>query len=542
MTGKALARLSAAAVVVLATVFPPTGAVATTPGTAPPGTAPPCTAGTEVRTAEGPVCGLARDGVTSWLGIRYAAAPVGELRWRAPRPVEHWRDTFSATAPGNQCPQPARLGPARTVEDCLNLDVRVPRDAGPGPLPVMVQIHGGGFLLFGPQNGTHLAATGRVVSVEINYRLGIMGFFADRALGAHSGNYALQDQQAALRWVRRNIARFGGDPGNVTIYGASAGGSSVCAQLVSPAARGLFHKGISQSGQYNSLFGHETSWQAQDCKAQWPTETEAQRAGARFTAAVGCADAADVAGCLRAVPVEKLLAQAGDGLKADSGTIAPVVDGVTIPRAPVDAFEDGEVNPARVMIGVDRDEVQLQLAETPQQYRELVRQQYGELAPAVFDRYPLDRFPEPAAFLAYRTIVADSNSVCPALRTARQLSRHLPVYAYQVDNTDSPPVWFLDPAKPNGAFHVAENSFLFPAPDAKFDPNQAVYGRQLVTQWTGFARTGDPTVPGAPRWSAYTARDPRVMSLQPAGDSVLTREIGEQHQCGFWNDVAPAPR
>ncbi|MFD9893627.1 carboxylesterase/lipase family protein [Amycolatopsis sp. NPDC059027] len=533
----ATARLAAAAAVCAATVFLPTGATATAPGTP-----PPCAVGTDVVTADGPVCGVSGNGVTSWLGIRYAAPPTGELRWRAPRPVAPWTEPFPATTPGNLCPQPARQGPRQTNEDCLNLDVRVPRDAGPGPLPVMVQIHGGGFLLFGPHDAGHLAATGRVISVEIHYRLGIMGFFAEEALGPHSGNYAFQDQQAALRWVQRNIARFGGDPHNVTIYGGSAGGSSVCAQTVSPGARGLFHRGISQSGQYNSLFGHDTTWQAQDCKARWPTESEAQRAGARFTAAVGCAQAADVARCLRAVPVERLLAQAGDGMKADSGTIAPVVDGVTIPLSPAEAFEEGEVNPVRLMIGVDRDDVQLPLPDTPQQYEELVRQQYGELAPAVFARYPLERFPEPSAFLAYRTIVADSNSVCPALRTARHLARRLTVYAYQVDDTDSPPAWFLDQSKPNGAFHVSENTFLYLPANVTLTPNQAAYGRQIVAQWTGFARTGNPTVTGTPRWIPYTPTDPAVMSLQPAGDSVLTREIGDQHQCGFWDSVSPSPR
>ncbi|GAA3850374.1 carboxylesterase family protein [Saccharothrix violaceirubra] len=440
---------------------------------------------------------------------------------------------MAATRPGSRCPQPGSGD-----ENCLFLNVRVPQGEFPRPLPVMVQLHGGGFLLFGPSDGTRLAAGGAVINVEVHYRLGIMGFFTAKELGEHAGNYAIQDQQEALRWVRRNISAFGGDPGNVTIYGASAGGSSVCAQLVSPASRGLFHKGIIQSGFYNSLRGKDTSWQAQDCKARWPSEEEAQAAGARFAAAVGCGGVADVAGCLRKVPAAKLVDQAGNGMGVASGTIAPVVDGVTIPLAPADAIRTGRLNRAVVMNGVARDDVQLAAAETPERYRELVREQYGEYADEVFARYPLERFPEPSPFLAYRTITADANSVCPSLRASRQLSRHLTVFLYQVDNPDSPPAGWLDQTKPNGAFHVSENSFLFAPVGTAWNPNQTVYGRQLVAQWTGFARTGNPTVPGTPLWTPFTRDDQRALALLPAGNSVLTGEIGEQHQCDFWDSVA----
>ncbi|RKT54610.1 carboxylesterase/lipase family protein [Saccharothrix australiensis] len=530
------ARRSHPLVLAMVTLLLVGGATSATPATP-----PPCSPGTGVTTPDGPVCGLAGERVTSWLGIPFAQPPVGELRWRPPVRVAPRADTFAATEQGDRCPQPGRPSP-RISEDCLNLNVRVPRDAGDRPLPVMVQIHGGGFLLFGPADGSLPAASGRVISVEINYRLGIMGFLAAAQFGPHAGNYALQDQQEALRWVRRNIAAFGGDPGNVTIYGASAGGSSVCSQLVSPSARGLFHKGIIQSGVYNSLFGNNTSWQAQDCKSRWPTQGEAHEAAARFAAAVGCGDALDVAVCLRAVPVDKLVAQAGDGLSPDSGTVAPVVDGRTIPVAPAKAIEDGRLHQVPVMTGVARDDVQLDPADTPERYRELVREQYGRHAPEVFARYPLERFPEPSAFLAYRTVVADSNSVCPSLVLARRLAEHVPVFAYQVDNPDSPPASWLDRTKPNGAYHVSENVFLYAAGHDLWNANQNAYSRQLVAQWTGFARTGDPTVTGTPLWTRHTADDPRVMSLLPAGNSVMTGEIPRQHHCDFWDGIAPRPR
>ncbi|MGH3264539.1 MAG: carboxylesterase family protein, partial [Trebonia sp.] len=200
---------------------------------------PSCTPGALVQTESGPVCGVSANGVTSYLGIPYAAPPVGKLRWRPPQPAAPWTQTFAATVAGNICPGPTQTGgpPVAGSEDCLNLNVQVPAgaDSSSSQLPVMVQIHGGGFLdPIGPSDGSHLVSAGNVVYVAMNYRLGILGFMANRALGPHSGDYGLQDQQAALRWVQRNIASFGGDPNNVTIQGDSAGGASVCTQIVSP--------------------------------------------------------------------------------------------------------------------------------------------------------------------------------------------------------------------------------------------------------------------------------------------------------------------
>lgn len=243
--------------------------------------APACADGTTVRTDKGPVCGTAGDGVRSWRGIPYAAPPLGELRWAPTEPHESWTTPLEATQPSSPCPQPPGLGPGSVNEDCLKLDVVAPEKTGGKPLPVMVELHGGGFRLGAPSDGTHLVKEGGVINVGVHYRLGIFGFMAHEGFGKHAGNYALRDQQAALRWVRRNIARFGGDPRNVTIYGASAGGSSVCANTASPKAKGLFRKGISQSGEYNSLRGVDVQWQPQDCKAELPGEEEAQQAGAR---------------------------------------------------------------------------------------------------------------------------------------------------------------------------------------------------------------------------------------------------------------------
>lgn len=515
---------------------------------APPAAAPACTDGTLVQTADGPVCGTVANGVRSYLGIQFAAPPVGELRWKAPQPVKPWTETFKATKAGYWCAQPARANSPAKSEDCLTLNVQVPADAGRDPLPVMVEIHGGGFLIGGPPDGTHLVNAGHVILVAINYRLGIMGFFAHAALGAHSGNYGLQDQQAALRWVQRNIARFGGDPKNVTIFGQSAGGASVCAQTVSPGAAGLFQRGISESGFYNAANGNNNVWETADCKSTLRSPAESEQAGAQFAAKVGCGStASDVSACLRALPAESLVEQASQTLKPNTGgTIAPTVDGVTLPMSPSEAFATGRVNKVSIMIGADRDEINggvnaaAALATTPDEYRTLVTQRFGALAPKVFEKYPLERFPGSSPFIAYRTIVADSDSVCPALATFERLSKHIEVYAWEGDN---PTAARPDSQNPLGAFHDTENRFNFPnATAAPLDPNQQAFQQQINAQWTGYGRTGNPTVPGTPRWTPYSASNRLVMSLVPSGDSVLTpaSTIAAQHNCEFWNSAISA--
>ncbi|MDF5751629.1 carboxylesterase family protein [Spongiactinospora sp. TRM90649] len=539
-------RLSALVVTALLSVMVPSQTVPrTTPDSVPAPAraaaavrAPACDTATTVVVDTGSVCGTTGDGLRSWLGVPYAAPPVGDLRWAPTQRHEPWDGVLQTTERGSPCPQAPLLGQASENEDCLKLNIVVPADAGGGKLAVMVEFHGGGFRFGAPSDGSYLVRNGKIIHVGVGYRLGIFGYLSHRAFGKNSGNYALSDQQESLRWVRRNIAKFGGDPDNVTIFGASAGGSSVCAHTASPTAKGLFQKGIVQSGEYNSLRGVNTIWQPQDCKAELPSQEEAQRAGSRFATALGCADDGDAGACLRAKPVKALLDQSDGGLGENSGTIAPIVDGRILTMSPAQAFAKGKVNKVSWMHGVGRDEVQLPVANTPEEYERLVRQQYGPLAPEVFERYPLKRYPAPSAFIAYRTIVADSNSVCPALLNDQRLAKRIPVFAFQVDNADAPPLFFLDQTKPNGAYHISEIPLLY-GPGTDYTANQRSFGAQLVAQWTGFARTGDPTVDGTPYWPKYTPSDPAVMSLVPAGDSVTTREIARQHHCSFWNRHAP---
>ena len=511
-----------------------------------------CTAGTEVMIRSGPVCGVAADGVTSYRGIPYAAPPVGALRWEPPTPPTPWTSTFQATVAGNICPGPSVTGgPVTGSEDCLNLNVQIPAGPPSSGLPVMVEIHGGGFLdPIGPPDGTHLVSAGHVVYVAMNYRLGILGFMMNKALGPHSGDYGLQDQQASLRWVEQNIAAFGGDPHNVTILGQSAGGASVCAQVASPTAKGLFERGIPESGFYNAAVGPNRVWEPADCKSQIPTQSQAEKAGAVFAVKVGCRPT-DVA-CLRAVPADTLVEAGG---KVDdptaggtSATIAPTINGTTLPMSPANAFRTGQVNNVSLMNGVDRDEINggasltAPIANTPSDFYTQIRTQYGSLAPTVLRIYPLDRFPSP--FIAYRTVVADSDSVCPALTADRNLSRHIPVYAWENDDADMPPDFFpqfLIPTDPYGAYHIAADPFLFPNASITLSPDQAALAQQFTAQAVGYSRTGDPTTPGTPIWTRFNPRRQNVMTLVPAGDSALTPAaiIAEQHHCDFWDAVTP---
>jgi para-nitrobenzyl esterase len=548
VSGRRRVLLAAAAVLVLVAGLAGLGFTAQSRAQAAASSPPPCSPGTLVQTRNGPVCGVTANGQTSYLDIPYAAPPVGRLRWLAPQPVQPRTATYEATQRGPECLSPgvpAGSVQAGTSENCLFLEVQEPAGARPGQnLPVMFEIHGGGFLGTAlTDNGANLVGTGPAVYIFANYRLGILGFLADKALGPHSGDYGLQDQQAALRWVLRNIARFGGNPRNVTILGESAGGASVCDQVASPTAKGLFQRGISISGFYN--FNVNTIWWPADCKSKLPTEAQAQKMGAEFAAKVGCGNVADVAACLRAVPASTLAEKGGQFVAPFAGgVIGPIVNGTTLPLSAAEAFKLGRVNKVKLMIGVGRDEfnggiytnvVRTIVANTPAQYRELVREQFGSLAPTVMRLYPLQRYPSPAPFIAYRTIMADAFSVCPALVSDAQLAKHIPVYAYEDDDSDSPAAGATQPL---GAYHSAINRLVHDPP-APLDPNQAALQSQVLAEWTGFARTGQPTVPYTPLWAPDTTHNPVVMSLMPAGDSTLTATstIMTQHNCGFWDAV-----
>jgi para-nitrobenzyl esterase len=522
-----------------------------------------CAPGTNVTTTYGPVCGIASTtaaGVNEWLGIPYAAPPVGNLRWQPPTQPASWNTTLAATSFGSECTTTS--GTAGS-EDCLFVNVWAPANATlTSDLPVLVHIHGGGFTGGnGNADNSLLASTGDEVVVSMNYRLNIFGFLVDdAALGANSGDYGLQDQQFALRWVKNNVARFGGDPSKVTTFGESAGGSSQCDLIASPTAAGLFEQAISVSGEYNTLLGYPTSLEPQDCKSSPPTKAEANAAGRNFAAAAGCANLkggpSAVEACLQALPAATVESIAGGGAghpggypNGGQGTVGPTINGTTLTMSLRQALKTGHVNHVRVIAGTDRDEDLVSYANeaafpvtTPAAYATLVDTQYGAFASQVLAKYPVSHFDNPG--VAWRTVAADSDTVCPSLVTDQDLASRMPTYAYEIDDNDIPPYAAAGTGVvAPGASHVGA-WFLNPVTPA-LDANQQALQDQEIAYVTAFARSGSPsTATGAPPWPRFNPEgNAEEISLQPASDTevVTTAEVSAQHNCAFWDRIAPKP-
>ena len=480
-------------------------------------------------TDKGAVRGTVQAGMRRFLGIPYAAAPVGALRWRPPRPHARWTGCRSATAFGNPCPQLESLQWRRsTNESCLFLNVFAPlvSPAGTGA-PVMVWIHGGGLTSGRSNDFFPVGLVARnVVVVTINYRLGVLGFLADPALSAESphgssGNYGLEDQQAALAWVRRNIRRFGGDPQEVTLFGQSAGGVSVHDQLASPTAHGLFQRAIVDSGDYAGT---------------QPSLSAAEAAGATFAARVGCS--ANDAACLRRVPVATLLAN------QPSFDVTPVVDGTVLARTITSAFTSGRFNHVPVIEGSNRDEYRRFLATAAPGGWPVVRAAGYQAAIAatlgvgstsatrIASRYPLRRYPSPD--LALAAAATDDIYACPAHAATQALSRYVPTYQFEFDDTGAPRTFPGPPSRfPLGAYHGAELAYLFTLRGSPpLTGVHAQLARAMLDLWTTFASTGDPGT-GWPRYTRTTTETELLAAPQP----VTETGFAAVHQCAFWSSL-----
>jgi len=471
-------------------------------------------------------------------GIPYAAAPVGDRRWKPPQPPARWRGIRDATQFANHCPQIAGpFGQGSDTEDCLFLNVFTP-DArhghghDVGRHPVMVWIHGGA-LVTGESNdydATRLVEQGDVVVVTINYRLGALGFLAHAALTAESpdhasGNFGLMDQQEALRWVRRNIAFFGGDPSRVTIFGESAGGLSVHSQLVSPGSAGLFHRAIVESGAY---------------QLTQPSLPTGEAAGAAFAAAAGCAD--QTAACLRALPVAQVLArQAG---------ATPVIDGKVLTQSVGAAFTGGQFNRVPIMEGANHDEWRLFVALTELQtgvplpaaaYPAAIQATIGvpaALVPLFVAQYPLASFASPS--LALSALGTDGIFDCNARFVAQKTSQFVPTFAYEFADPAAPQRLLPPVSFPYAAAHASEIQYLFtspttvPSPD--LDADQEKLSRAMISYWTTFARTGQPTSFTAPRWTRFQAATDTFQALVPPRPQPETG-FAADHHCAFWDSL-----
>jgi len=478
-----------------------------------------------IPTTSGPITGTVSHGIAAFRGIPYAAPPTGDLRWRPPEPPAKWTTPRAATSFGNFCPQNNGLDWFATgggAEDCLTLNVFAPAAPHAAKLPVMVWIHGGNL-----EEGrgddydpTWLITQGHVIVVTLNYRLGALGFLAHKALDAEHhplADYGLMDQQFALAWVQHNISFFGGDPASVTIFGESAGGLSVYANMASPAAKPLFAKAIVQSGGYEPAV---------------PPLAAAEAKGRDFATEAGCPDQSAV--CLRHLPLAKILAAEG---AHEAGLI---VDGTILPRSIDAAFSTGQFNHVPVISGTNLDEASLFLvfSEHPlgtppnaADYTTLIDGFYGKKAASVRAAYPLTPGQQPATVLA--AAATSSMFDCPGRRLQRLLAGAVPLYAYEFADRTAPS--YLPPVGFDlGAAHSFELSYLFTNYHGAtgilhpLTPAQQRLAATMVHAWTQFAHTGTPG------WPRFTPEKERVLSLRLDAQPVITTYAAE-HRCGFWD-------
>jgi para-nitrobenzyl esterase len=448
-------------------------------------------------------------GVRRFLGIPYAAPPVGGKRWTAPEPVAPWPGIRSAATFGNRCiqttpfPDMVFRSPAES-EDCLNLSVWTPAVAPTDRLPVMVWIHGGGFFSGasdeGRHEGTALARKG-VVLVAINYRLGVLGFLAHPELTAESGrqasgNYGLLDQIAALRWVRDNIARFGGDPENVTVFGESAGSFSVSALMASPLTDGLFHKAIGQSGAY---FSSTTLPPLPLARAEADGLEFGRTAGAASLAELRAKTPADLVKSTGPVPTR----------------FAPIADGHVLATDPWDVFASGRQRHVPLLAGWNSAESKRPPTTIAALRAELQKQFPNDLAEAL-QAYPTSSDLEARVSA---TALASDNFI--GYNTWKWIEVHAatgraPVYRYLFDHVVPTSTGAPAPDDP-GAGHATDIEFVFDALDSRTLAWREVDRRvaaQMVDYWTNFAKTGNPNGPSLPHWPAWSPETRQLMRIR----------------------------
>ena len=496
----------------------------------------------QARTEAGVVRGVQGAGVRAFLGVPYAAAPLGDLRWRGPRPVTPWTGVRDATRLGSDCVQAlgrrAVLGGGGGLvvgsEDCLFVNVYGPAAQPERPRPVMVYLHGGAFTIGSGANydPSRLAAERDRVVVTVNFRLGALGWLAHPGFEAEGegvgGNWGLMDQQAALRWVRDHIAAFGGDPADVTLFAESSGAWSACYLMASPGSRGLFHRVILQSGP---------CLEPQSLNAAGDQAT----AGPPFAETVGCAGRDPVA-CLRALPASRVARAAS--LRAGingPGSWGPVFGDATVPIRPPEAFASGRFTRIPVIVGTNTDEGRLFAVEVRDmdRYEKETVWLYGADGERALARYPVG--PEgPAAAIARS--FTDSRFACPSDALRRLLAPHAPTYGYEFADAEAPfllPDWVtgLD----MGAYHAGELAYVFGtswlfADTGRWTPDQRALSERMMALWTGFGHD-----------DAFDAKWPRVrdgggpiLVLDPAGDRIDTGFF-DRHQCAFWGGTALGP-
>ena len=509
-----------------------------------------------VSTASGPVQGTDQGTSCTFLGIPFAATTAGNNRWRPPQPVAPWGpNPLPAVTPPSNCASLSAAGTPQGSEDCLKLNVWV-RDPTPGAnAPVIVWIHTGGFTgasaNFAGSNGKRFAEETGVIVVEANYRLGPLGFLAHAALEAEdparrsTGNYGLLDQRAALRWVRDNIAQFGGDPNNVTVGGTSAGGQSAGLHLISPGSAGLFHRAIVQSAYPTTA---------------WPSRDQGIAQGNVLATVVGCVDPSQVVSCLRSRTFAQLLTALPQGTEQvveqpNRVFWTPIVDGLEIPDQPRTLFEQGDFAHVPTLVGSTRDEGWVFTTRSfasgvnSSQYAAWLVSEFGDEAENVANAYPPEDYSSPQEAMA--RAVGDGQLICEARRlgdliadgglrgrgpheehgTGKRVKSPVFMYSYE---------YLLNDLNLGHVIHGVEANILFGNAYATptFAANHALTATDLALHaemagyWARFAATGNPNGVDALEWPEYRKNHEGHIVFD------ATLAIGtslRQAACDFWS-------
>ncbi len=473
-----------------------------------------------IKTEQGKVHGktINEAKVRAYLGLPYAAPPVGALRWKAPEPAVKWKGVRDATKYGAHCAQRSVFADmifqdGAPSEDCLYLNVYTPAGAkGKSKLPVMYWIHGGGYAggsASEPRHNGDFLPTKGVVLVTINYRLGVLGFLATSQLAKEAngtaGNYGLMDMIAGLQWVKANISKFGGDPGNVTIFGESAGSFAVSTLMASPMAHGLFQKAIGESGAAFS--------------GTLPTDSleDRTRRDDKWMDSLGVASVAD----LRAMPVDKLIEIVG---KAGTPGFSPIIDGRVLTESVSDTYAQGKQAHVPLIAGWNRDEGMAMKDITPEKWKEWADEHFKDRAPEFLRLYPGETDEQAARSSA--DFFGDSFIAFSTWKwiVAHRKTGESPIYRYHLE-LQSPPSKFHPGSF---AFHSDDIEYVFGTldtrPGAVWRPEDRKLSEAMMTYWTNFAKTGDPNGSGVPLWP-MTGADNIVMHLDnPAAAAPSTVE------------------
>ena len=525
-------------------------AVVSIPGASAAGPAVSGAASPVVHTDKGAVQGATTAGVDRYLGIRYAKPPVGALRWQPPQPAAVWPGVQQTAAFGSSCPQnPNSSGLVSVNEDCLFVNVWRPAGTSSAAgLPVYVFVHGGGLTIDGSSHydGTNIVQQTGVIVVDFNYRLGVFGFLGLPALTAQqreSGNYGLQDQIAALAWVHRNIAAFGGNPGRVTIGGESSGAISVCALLTAPGAAGLFSAAMMESGFCGNSGPYDSSTQNQ---------FGAETIGQFLAGQLGCpvAPATSVLACMRAMDVQTLL-NGWDNVSNIFGDPSLMVVGTkTLPLDPHLAVLQGKFRHVPILIGANRDEgrgISAVFVGTMDKAGYETWLQNVPFAPgqgaAIEARYPWPAASNQftGAYLGGAVLTDGWWGIggCPTRDLANSLAKNTTTYVYEFDNRTGPgpssqPVGYMW-----GASHFAEMAYLWPLASpwetSQFTAVDRQLSKQMLAYWGAFIKNGNPAATGQPSWPSLNST-PQFMSLRAGNTSTMitTAAFYKEHQCNFW--------